>query len=122
MRHLKKCLFITACAGILLLPVTANSTPQVPAKASTTAPAAVVSSDQPTIVLAQGSAGGTIGKRGRSVSGTEPEAKPAVRTRSLGTTKRSYRRSTTSGTRTATRSRGRCVSGSIAGYFGRVCY
>jgi hypothetical protein len=122
MRHLKKCLLITACAGILLLPVTAISAPPMPKETPTPTAAGIGSSDQPPFVLAQGNAGGTIGKRSRTVSGAEPEAKPAVRTRSLGTTKRSYRRSTPRGTRTAVRSRGNCISGSIAGYHGRVCY
>ena len=122
MRHLEKCLLITACAGILLLPVTASSAPQISKERLTPTATGFVLPDQRPIVLAQGNAGGTIGKRSRTVSGAEPEAKPAVRTRSLGTTKRSYRRSTPRGTRTAVRSRGRCVSGSIAGYYGRVCY
>ena len=127
MHYLGKCLLAAFCGGILLIPVTASGAPQapkeVPVPYGAAAPATgLVSSDQLPIVLAQGNAGGTIGKRSRSVSGAEPAAKPTVRTRSLGTTKRSYRQSKPRATRTAARSRGRCVSGTIAGYFGRVCY
>ena len=112
------------CGSILIIPVTVRSAPHASHEAllprgATPVPANLVVSDQPFMVLAQaGSSGGTIGKRGRSVSGSEPEAK----TRSLDTGTRSHRRSGSRGTRSYVRARGNCVSGSFAGYSGRVCY
>jgi hypothetical protein len=129
MRNLRNFLLSAGCGGILLIPVTASSMQHAPKElpllpySVTPAAAAAASPLQPPIVLAQGNAGGTIGKRSRTVSGAEPTARPAaVKTRSLGTTKRSYRRSTPRASRTAVRSRGNCISGTIAGYSGRVCY
>ena len=121
MSQLSRLLLMCLCGSILIIPVTARSAPQEAPLPRGTAPMAadLVASDQPFMVLAQaGSSGGTIGKRSRSVSGSEPEAK----TRSLGTGTRSHRRSGSRGTRSYVRARGNCVSGSFAGYSGRVCY
>ena len=127
MSQLAKLVLMCLCGSILIIPVTARSaTPEAPAPADSAA------SHQTFMVLAQaGSSGGTIGKRGRSVSGSEPEAE----TRSPGTRSRSLRPSGSRETRTRetrrhvrtrgsshVRARGNCVSGSFAGYSGTVCY
>jgi hypothetical protein len=94
---------------------------------ATSMPAFSGSLERPFVVLAQaGSSGGSIGKRSRSVSGSGPVARPVVKTRSLATKTRAVRRAAPpprKATRTSVRARsGRCISATLAGYSGRVCY
>jgi hypothetical protein len=108
---------------ILINPVIAGSTPLAAPLPSLTVPV-----ERSYVVLAQaGSSGGVIGKRGRSVSGSETVTKrPSVKTRSLATKTRAVRRAAPAprkATRTSVRARsGRCISARLAGYSGRVCY
>jgi hypothetical protein len=87
-----------------------------------------ITTSQPSVRLAQaGSIGGSVAVQGK----TAPGGKAARRPRALGSDGRGRKASRAAASRgsmkhlrrtTGTRSKGRCVSGTFAGYSGRICF